>query len=68
MHIHSHLSFLTLFFPQLNEEREKVKVSNSEIKVLKNEIEKMIKEKEDEKSFRVKVNYLKGTNFCGSQF
>eukprot|EP00111_Clytia_hemisphaerica_P023204 TCONS_00068255-protein len=40
---------------ELNEEREKVKVNNSEIKVLKNGIEKLIKEKTDEKSFRIKI-------------
>ena len=39
----------------MNEEREKVKTSEMEIKLLKNEIEKMVKEKEEEKTFRHKM-------------
>ena len=44
-----------IFLFQLNEERDKVKTSEMEIKLLKNEIEKILKEKDEEKIFRSKM-------------
>ena len=43
------------FYLQLNEERERSRVSLSEVTLLKNEIEKMVVEKDEEKKFRLRI-------------